>query len=60
MCPNRRAFNKWISGVWSEEKSHLLTFLPGFLATAEGELPPWIEQTQEKELWCRNARTTHR
>ena len=52
VCPNRPAFNKWTCGVWSEEKSHLLTFLPGFLATAEGELPPWTEQTQEREPSC--------
>lgn len=30
VCPNRPAFNKWTCGVWSEEKSHLLTFLPEF------------------------------
>lgn len=57
VCPNRPAFNKWTCGVWSEEKSHLLTFLPGFLATAEGELPPWTEQTQEREPSC--ERLTH-
>lgn len=34
--------------MWSEGKSHLLTFLAGFLATVEGELPPWTELTQEK------------
>lgn len=34
--------------MWSEGKSHLLTFLAVFLATVEGELPPWTELTQEK------------
>lgn len=34
--------------MWSEGKSRLLTFLAGFLATVEGELPPWTELTQEK------------
>lgn len=60
MCPNRPAFNKWTFGVWSEEKSHLLTFLPGFLATADEELPPWTEQTQEKESWCRDTHIIYR
>jgi hypothetical protein len=55
--PNRPAFNKWTSGVWSEEKSHLLTFLPGFLATAEREQPPWTGLSQERESWC-GHRTT--
>lgn len=34
--------------MWSEGKSHLLTFLAGFLATVEGALPPWTELTQGK------------
>lgn len=36
VCPNRPAFNKWTSGVWSEEKSHLLTFLPAFWQQLKG------------------------
>lgn len=34
--------------MWSGGKSHLLTVLAVFLATVEGELPPWTELTQEK------------
>nr|XP_060460430.1 uncharacterized protein LOC132660650 [Panthera onca] len=36
VCPNRPAFNKWTSGVWSEENSHLLTFLPVFWQQLKG------------------------
>lgn len=33
---------------------------PGFLATVEGEPPPWTKQTQEKEPWCRHTCTALR